>query len=100
MAYYLNPAHRGYLLTEAGQHRLAEGGIAGAYLDPEGYVAIPGKRTTLYSQPAPTREEAYKEVCACVCMCACVRMCLYVYVFQVRTAQLAYAFNLSLNMQT
>ena len=78
MAYYLNSAHRGYLLTEAGQHRLAEGGIAGAYLDPEGYVAIPGKRTTLYSQPAPTREEAYKEVCPCVCVHACV--CVRVYV--------------------
>ena len=52
-------------------------------------MAIPGKRTTLYSQPAPTREEAYKEVCACVCMCACVRTYVLACVFQVRTAQLA-----------
>ena len=79
MAYYLNPAHRGYLLTEAGQHRLAEGGIAGAYLDPDGYVAIPGKRTTLYSKPAPTREEAYREVCVvhCGCVSSAVLCCVH-----------------------
>jgi large subunit ribosomal protein L15 len=62
MIYYLNPENRGYLLTEAGQKRLAEGGMEGAYLHPDGRVAIPGKKTTLYTGIAPTKAEAYKEV--------------------------------------
>ena len=61
MPYYLDPKNRGYLLTEAGQERLAQGGMKGAYLDSNGRVAIPGKRTTLYSPPAPTKEEAELE---------------------------------------
>ena len=66
MAYYLNPDNRGYLLTEEGQKRLAEGGMKGAYLHPDGRVAIPGKKTTWYTEPAPSKAEAYKDV-SCVC---------------------------------
>ena len=81
MAYYLGNAHRGYLLTEAGQHCLAEGGIAGVYLNSNGYVVIPSKRATLYSERAPTKEKAYPEVCVCmcvwcVCVCVCARVCV------------------------
>lgn len=57
MAYYLNPANRGYLLTEAGKERLKEGGMAGAYLGNDGHVHIPGKRLTLYSKPSPPQDE-------------------------------------------
>ena len=57
MAYYLNPANRGYLLTEAGKKRLEEGGMAGAYLGPDGHVHIPGKKLTQYSKPSPPQYE-------------------------------------------
>ena len=72
MIYYLNPENRGYLLTEAGQKRLAEGGMEGAYLHPDGRVAIPGKKTTLYTGIAPTKAEAYKEVSVSLFVCVCV----------------------------
>ncbi len=50
--------YRGYLaVTEEGKARLIEGGMEGAYLGPDGFVHIPGKRVTLYSQPSPTKEE-------------------------------------------
>ena len=52
---------RGYLaVTEEGKERLKEGGIEGAYLGPDGYVHIPGKRVTLYSEPSLTKEEMEK----------------------------------------
>ena len=50
--------YRGYLaVTEAGKERLKEGGIEGAYLGPDGFVHIPGKKVTLYSEVSPTKEE-------------------------------------------
>ena len=57
MAYYLNPANRGYLLTEAGKQRLKEGGMDGAYLGNDGHVHIPGKKLTRYSKPSPPQDE-------------------------------------------
>jgi len=69
-SFYLSSLCRGYLaVTEEGKERLKEGGMEGAYLGPDGYVHIPGKRVTLYSQPSPTKEEMEKVrmlVYACV----------------------------------
>ena len=50
-------ATRGYLLTKAGQDRLKEGGMEGAYLGEDGLIHVPGKRTTLYSKPAPRQNK-------------------------------------------
>ena len=60
MPYYLSEKNRGYLLTESGQERLAEAGLAGCYVDADGRVAIPGKPTTEGAAPAPTKEEYLK----------------------------------------
>lgn len=53
----LSVMKRGYLLTEVGQERLKEGGMEGAYLGEDGRVHVPGKRTTLYSKPAPPQHK-------------------------------------------
>ena len=60
MPYYLSEKHRGYLLTESGQKRLAEAGLAGCYVDADGRIAVPGKPTTEGAAPAPTKEEYLK----------------------------------------
>lgn len=60
MPYYLSEKNRGYLLTESGQKRLAEAGLAGCYVDTDGRVAVPGKPTTEGAEPAPTKEEYLK----------------------------------------
>lgn len=60
MPYYLSEKNRGYLLTESGQRRLAEAGLAGCYVDADGRVAVPGKPTTEGAAPAPTKEEYLK----------------------------------------
>ena len=73
MPYYLSEKNRGYLLTESGQQRLAEAGIAGCYVDADGRVAVPGKPTTEGAAPAPTKEE-YLKVCSLFC-------CIINYVF-------------------
>lgn len=53
-------------MTEEGKARLKEGGMEGAYLGPDGYVHIPGKRVTLYSEPSPTKEEMEQVWMFCV----------------------------------
>jgi len=60
MPYYLSEKNRGYLLTEEGQQRLTEAGLAGCYVDENGRVAVPGKPTVEGDQPAPTKEEYLK----------------------------------------
>ena len=75
MPYYLSEKNRGYLLTESGQKRLAEAGLAGCYIDADGRVAVPGKPTTEGAPPAPTKEE-YLKVCDVTYM---MIMCVYVF---------------------
>ena len=65
MPYYLNEKNRGYLLTEEGQRRLSEAGLAGCYVDENGRVAVPGKPTVEGDPPAPTKEE-YLKVMFCI----------------------------------
>ena len=60
MPYYLSEKNRGYLLTEEGQQRLAEAGLAGCYVDENGRIAVPGKPTVEGDSPAPTKEEYLK----------------------------------------